>query len=215
VPLPPAPMLATAGKLPTNAQGWVVEAKLDGCRCIARVYGEGAQLFSRPGNQLSTRFPEITAALATALHGRTAILDGEIVTPDRRTGAPCFELLQRRLAVTRPRFTLLASIPATMCVFDIVNLDGADLTRLTYLQPHQQPKIHRSGNNMKYGQRIALCCKVNTPRSGYSHGVLTATPARAAPDELGQRGADLVRAVFLDEMHTVEASPVSCTPRYV
>jgi DNA-binding CsgD family transcriptional regulator len=134
VPLPPAPMLATAGQLPTNAQGWVAEAKLDGCRSMARVYGEGAQLFSRPGNQLSTRFPEITAALATALHGRTAILDGEIVTPDRRTGAPCFELLQRRLAVARPRCTLLASIPGTMCVFDILNLDGADLTQLTYLQ---------------------------------------------------------------------------------
>jgi bifunctional non-homologous end joining protein LigD len=101
---------------------------------MARVYGQGAQLFSRPGNQLSTRFPEITAALASALHGRTAILDGEIVTPDRRTGAPCFELLQRRLAVARPRSTLQASIPATMCVFDILNLDGADLTQLTYLQ---------------------------------------------------------------------------------
>ena len=46
MPLPPAPMLATAGQLlPTNAQGWVAEAKLDGCRCMAWVYGEGAQLF--------------------------------------------------------------------------------------------------------------------------------------------------------------------------
>jgi bifunctional non-homologous end joining protein LigD len=65
------------------------------------------------------------------LHGRTAILDGEIVTPDRHRRT-CFELLQRRLAVARPRSTLLASIPATMCVFDILNLDGADLTQLTY-----------------------------------------------------------------------------------
>jgi bifunctional non-homologous end joining protein LigD len=127
-------MLATAGQLPTNARGWVAEAKLDGCRSMARVYEQGAQLFSRPGNQLSTRFPEITAALATALHGRTAILDEEIVTPDRRAGAPCFELLRRRLAVARPRCTLQASIPATMCVFDILNLDGADLTQLTYRQ---------------------------------------------------------------------------------
>jgi hypothetical protein len=35
-------MLATAGQLPTDAQGWVAEAKLDGCRSMARVYGEGA-----------------------------------------------------------------------------------------------------------------------------------------------------------------------------
>jgi ATP-dependent DNA ligase len=100
---------------------------------MARVYGEGAQLFSRPGNQLSTRFPEITMALATALDGRAAILDGEIVTPDR-TGAPSFQLLQRRLAVPSPRPTLQASIPSTLCVFDILNLDGADLTQLPYLQ---------------------------------------------------------------------------------
>ena len=133
MPLPPAPMLATAGQLPADARGWVAEAKLDGCRALARVADDGAQLFSRPGNQLSTRFPEITAALTTALHGRAAILDGEIVTPDRRSGAPSFRLLQRRLAVAYPRATLQSSIPATLCVFDILNLDGRELTRLPYL----------------------------------------------------------------------------------
>ena len=46
----------------------------------ARVCGGEAQLFSRPGNHLSARFPEVTAALATALEGRAAVLDGEIVT---------------------------------------------------------------------------------------------------------------------------------------
>jgi bifunctional non-homologous end joining protein LigD len=127
-------MLATAGQLPADARGWVTETKLDGCRSMARVYGEGAQLFSRPGNQLAARFPEVTAALATALDGRAAILDGELVTPDPRTGAPCFQLLQRRLAVPSPRRMLQASIPATLCVFDILNLDGADLTQLPYLQ---------------------------------------------------------------------------------
>ena len=99
----------------------------------AGVRGE-AQLFFRPGKHLSARFPEVTAALATALEGRAAILDGEIVTLDRRTGAPRFQLLQRRLAVAHPRAVLQASIPASLWIFDILNLDGADLTQLPYLQ---------------------------------------------------------------------------------
>jgi len=115
-------MLATAGQLPTEARGWVAEAKLDGARAAARVYGGGAQLFSRPGNHLSARFPEVTAALATALDGHRAILDGEIVTLDRRSGVPRFELLQRRLAVAHPRLTLQARIPASLWVFDILHL---------------------------------------------------------------------------------------------
>ena len=65
---------------------------------------------------------------------RAAILDGEIVTLDRRSGAPRFQLLQRRLAVARPRAVLQASIPASLWIFDILNLDGADLTQLPYLQ---------------------------------------------------------------------------------
>ena len=76
----------------------------------------------------------MTAALATALEGRAAILDGEIVTLDRRTGAPRFQLLQRRLAVARPRAVLQASVPASLWIFDILHLDGADLTQLPYLQ---------------------------------------------------------------------------------
>jgi bifunctional non-homologous end joining protein LigD len=68
------------------------------------------------------------------LQGRAAILDGEIVTLDRRTGAPRFQLLQRRLAVAHPRAVLQASVPASLWIFDILHLDGADLTQLPYLQ---------------------------------------------------------------------------------
>jgi ATP dependent DNA ligase domain len=68
------------------------------------------------------------------LQGRAAILDGEIVTLDRRTGAPRFQLLQRRLAAARPRAVLQASGPASLWIFDILHLDGADLTQLPYLQ---------------------------------------------------------------------------------
>ena len=76
-------MLATPGALP-KGEGWVFEQKWDGMRATTRVH-LGAELYSRNGNRL-TSFPELCEALATALNGRSAILDGEIVAGGQLAG---------------------------------------------------------------------------------------------------------------------------------
>jgi bifunctional non-homologous end joining protein LigD len=68
-----------------------------------------------------------------ALGGRRVLLDGEIVVLDR-AARPSFQLLQRRLHVSRPHTSLLNGCGATLFVFDIVSLDGQDLSPLPYLQ---------------------------------------------------------------------------------
>ena len=83
-PFPPSPMLATAATLPACSAGYVLEAKWDGIRALARIDGT-AELFSRQTTRLTRCFPEITDGLVEALVGRIAILDGEIVAMDRHS----------------------------------------------------------------------------------------------------------------------------------
>jgi ATP-dependent DNA ligase len=82
--LPPgfiAPCLPTkADKLPSSSQ-WLHEIKHDGFRVIARKDGPRVRLYSRPGNDLTHRFPLIVDALSR-LRSRSCIIDGEAVACD-------------------------------------------------------------------------------------------------------------------------------------
>ena len=57
---------------------WLHEIKHDGFRVIARKDGSRVTLYSRPGNDLTDRFPLIVEALAR-LRSRSCIIDGEAV----------------------------------------------------------------------------------------------------------------------------------------
>ena len=77
---PPAgfivPCLPTkTDKLPSRGQ-WLHEIKHDGFRVIARKDGPRVRLYSRPGNDLTRRFPLIVNALVR-LRSRSCIIDGE------------------------------------------------------------------------------------------------------------------------------------------
>jgi bifunctional non-homologous end joining protein LigD len=65
-------------KLPSGSE-WPHEIKHDGFRVIARK--QGAQVYSRPGNDLTYRFPLIVETLAR-LRSRSCIIDGEAVACD-------------------------------------------------------------------------------------------------------------------------------------
>ena len=76
-----APCLPTkTDKLPSGSQ-WLHEIKHDGFRIIARKNGERVRLYSRPGNDLTHRFPLIVDALSR-LRSRSCIIDGEAVACD-------------------------------------------------------------------------------------------------------------------------------------
>ena len=131
-PVPPAPMLAATGPLPSDASAYCFEAKWDGARMLARC-GHNVQLFSRHATDLTTCFPEITHGLSEALAGRSAILDGEIVAFDKRA-RPSFERIQRRLRTRRPTAHLITAVPAMYVVFDVLYLDGSDVTGRPFVQ---------------------------------------------------------------------------------
>ena len=76
-----APCLPTkTDKLPSGGQ-WLHEIKHDGFRIIARKNGAQVRLYSRPGNDLTHRFPLIVDTLAR-LRSRSCIIDGEAVASD-------------------------------------------------------------------------------------------------------------------------------------
>ena len=128
-------MKAVTGELPTG-NGWAAEVKFDGMRIMAAV-GDPAhplRLDTTRGHDAAPRFPELDG-LPAALVPHQVVLDGEVVAFDA-AGRPNFGLLQRRMHLTRSSeiARVAAEVPVRYMVFDIVWLDGHDLTELTYLQ---------------------------------------------------------------------------------
>jgi bifunctional non-homologous end joining protein LigD len=52
-----APCLPTKAPQPPTGEAWLHEIKHDGFRVIARKEGARVRLYSRPGNDLTDRFP--------------------------------------------------------------------------------------------------------------------------------------------------------------
>ncbi len=121
-------MLAEAGK-PFDSPRHFFEPKLDGTRCICFLdRAGGTRLQNRRLADITYRYPELQS-LHLGINAQRVILDGEIVV--FRGGRPDFQKLQEREHVEDPFKTRLLSerVPATYVVFDILYLNGADLTK--------------------------------------------------------------------------------------
>jgi bifunctional non-homologous end joining protein LigD len=161
VPMPGegiAPMMATLAKLPREDGGWGYELKWDGVRAISYCDAGHIRIESRNGREITSQYPEIRP-IAVELGARQAILDGEVVAFDE-DGRPDFQRLQRRMhlasaAAVRRR---VADTPVTYVLFDLLFLDGRDLTELPYAErrerlaeleldgPSWQTPAHREGD---------------------------------------------------------------------
>jgi bifunctional non-homologous end joining protein LigD len=120
------PMLATPGtRVPTDP-GWSHEVKWDGVRVLADTTKDGTRLTSRNENVVTVAWPEINRS---PLGDRDLLVDGEVIALND-SGLPDFRVLQDRMhvrkAVTASR--LAEQLPATYMVFDVLRLDGRDVT---------------------------------------------------------------------------------------
>ncbi|MGY6026804.1 non-homologous end-joining DNA ligase [Streptomyces spinosirectus] len=122
------PMLATlSDRRDFTGEDWVFERKLDGVRLLAVRDGERATVLSRSGRRLDDTYPEIVEALA-AQSCADFTLDGEVVALWR--GRTDFARLQQRMGLTSRKDIEATGIAVTYYVFDLLRLEGADLTRL-------------------------------------------------------------------------------------
>lgn len=110
-----------------------MELKADGARAMTAVHGGEVRIRSRPGNSLASRFPDVSAAVSAAFDGHSAVLDGELVVLDAQ-GRPDFSRLQRRLHLSRPSTLQQREQPAALWLFDVLHLDGRDMTAVPYCE---------------------------------------------------------------------------------
>jgi bifunctional non-homologous end joining protein LigD len=103
-------------KLPSGSE-WLHEIKHDGFRVIARKTGAQVKLYSRPGNELTYRFPLIVETLVR-LRSRSCIIDGEAVACDE-TGVASFNRVRYRHH----------DEDIFLYAFDLIELNGDDLRR--------------------------------------------------------------------------------------
>jgi bifunctional non-homologous end joining protein LigD len=125
-----SPMLATLVREQFSDKDWVFEPKLDGIRCLAFFKAGKLKLFSRNQLQLDTSFPELLAPLSSQ-HLSQFIVDGEVVAMQR--GVSSFALLQKRKQIHVPVFYYL---------FDVLHLEGWDLTHLE--QRHRRQLLEKA-----------------------------------------------------------------------
>ncbi|MFS0913169.1 non-homologous end-joining DNA ligase [Microbacterium sp. 179-I 3D2 NHS] len=133
-----APMLAENGT-PVRARtlsdpSWV-EVKWDGIRALGTWTDGRMLLHARRGTDITARYPELTADGAPFLPAADAVVDGEIVAFDSRN-RPSFSLLQNRMHLTRPREIEreVVRTPIVYMLFDLLRLDGHDLTSMPLRQ---------------------------------------------------------------------------------
>src|SRR6266542_4281203 len=139
-----SPCLPTkTDKLPSG-DGWLHEIKHDGFRVIARKDGPRVRLYSRPGNDLTHRFPLIVDTLAR-LRSRSCIIDGEAVACDDN-GVASVDLVRHHRA--NDRIFLYA--------FDLMELNGDDLRRdpLEGRKATLEMMLAKAGPGIRFNEHI-------------------------------------------------------------
>jgi bifunctional non-homologous end joining protein LigD len=94
------------------------------------VTGGRIRAWSRTGRDLTAAYPEL-GALAAVAGRRILVLDGEIVALSGPR--PDFTALQRRMRTGRPGAALLAAIPVTLIIFDVLSSGREDLAGSPYV----------------------------------------------------------------------------------
>jgi bifunctional non-homologous end joining protein LigD len=117
-------MLATKGTVVPTGDEWRHEIKWDGVRLLGDIGRDRARFTSRNENDVSGGYPELQQ-----LAGRDLLLDGEVVVFE--DGRPSFGALAERMHVRDARrlASLTRTRPVTYLVFDLLRLDGRDLSR--------------------------------------------------------------------------------------
>jgi bifunctional non-homologous end joining protein LigD len=118
------PALATKmDRVPGGAR-WIHEIKFDGYRVQLHIANDDIKVFTRRGNDWTTRFRKI-AADAYLINAGSAIIDGEVVVP-AADGTTDFSVLQNELKGQSTKIVMVA--------FDLLYLNGQDLRKLPLME---------------------------------------------------------------------------------
>jgi bifunctional non-homologous end joining protein LigD len=128
------PMLAEGGGEPFDDPRYWFEPKMDGIRCLAELSTGETMLRTRSGRDVTAQYPELHM-VHELVNQVNAVLDGEIVAFDE-DGRNSFGTLQQRMNLSNPREIdrIRKRIPVALVAFDLLWLDGHDVTALALEQ---------------------------------------------------------------------------------
>lgn len=111
-----------------------MEFKYDGIRVQAHIGKDGIRLYSRRLEDLTFNFPDIAHVLRSKCRHDEAIVEGECVAIDPETGfmLPFQNVTHRRRK--NDMESAVRNVPVRMFMFDILYLDGEDMTQRPYLE---------------------------------------------------------------------------------
>lgn len=122
-----SPQLATLVDQVPDTPGWLFEMKYDGYRCLAAIAGDQVRVYTRNANDWTEQFAAIIPPLRTITDG-SALIDGELCAFDDK-GRTDFSTLKAHLS---------NGGPLTYFAFDLLELDGEDLTGLPLTERKQK-----------------------------------------------------------------------------
>jgi bifunctional non-homologous end joining protein LigD len=153
------PQLATLVDAVPAGNGWMHEIKFDGYRALIAVAGPKVVVYTRNGLDWTDKFAPLARALA-ALDLPPALIDGEIVAYGE-DGNPDFSSLQKVLK--RGHGSQGDGDALSFFAFDLLRLDGEDLTRLPNVERKERleallagavPPIHFADHVIGAGEKL-------------------------------------------------------------
>ncbi|MEQ9037867.1 MAG: non-homologous end-joining DNA ligase [Silicimonas sp.] len=121
------PMLAVLTDDRFSDPDWIFERKLDGERILAYRDGDRVRLMTRNRNDVTATYPELRDAIA-AQPEQDFVADGEVVAFDGKLTS--FSRLQGRMQIDEAARARASGIAVHFYLFDLLHLDGHDLTSL-------------------------------------------------------------------------------------
>lgn len=125
-----SPMLAKLSDGVFDSDDHLYEPKYDGIRCIAYCTPRQIILINRAGNIITDKFPEVLSKIKFAANN--AVFDGELVCYDGQV--PKFQYMQTRMNRLHSIDELASLYPAKFAVFDLLAVDGWDVSDLVLLK---------------------------------------------------------------------------------
>ncbi len=115
------------------------EYKYDGLRIQAHLSATGMQLFSRRLENITEQFPDVAKRLQKSIKAKEAIVEGECVAIDPNTGDMLpFQVISQRRGRKYEIERMTEEIPVTIFLFDLLFLNGRDLTLSPYLERRKE-----------------------------------------------------------------------------
>jgi len=138
------PMLATLVDEPFDNENWIFEIKWDGYRAVAYCNGKSVELISRNLTAFTEKYYPVTEAFKQLK--LNAVFDGEIVAVNEK-GLAVFQALQNWQNTP---------VQLQYFVFDIMWLDGYDLTRIPLIERKRILKeiIPKDDEILKYSDHV-------------------------------------------------------------